>query len=400
MKSGSKRGVGKEKAPIPNRRLIRNEDIELAKSTRYYDPQTLKLLWGRAAGRCAMPNCRIELFVTEDDYDPVCIIGEMGHIAASSDDGPRANPNLTSRERDDYANLVLLCRNCHRQIDVLKQSYPDQRLREIKANHEAWVRTALPERGFSQHRWNILRLQGDFPFDPTTIAEAIAPDQEEAVTQIHVSPSQSSWSAIQSRLCTEIEKLVAGGDSVRSRFAVFPLAPVSACIYTGFLLTNRLNVRGFQYHRDLATWSWPKGNERGTLPAIMPPIASEPDATDVLFLFELTAPIDPSALLESIPRATVEYRCSVPNKGTAWLQEKAQLDELARKARDIFEAAAAFYPRSTQWHILYAGPAPGAVVVGQQLNPTMIPEVQLYEYQRPRHTASIRITAQDSLLTK
>src|SRR5207302_6052206 len=109
---------------------------------------------------------------------PVCVIGEMGHIAASSSAGPRANIELDVRDRDKYENLILLCRNCHRKVDTLKRSYPDARLLEIKASHEAWVRTALPERGFTNQRWNVLRLRGDFPFDPTTIGEALSPDQE------------------------------------------------------------------------------------------------------------------------------------------------------------------------------------------------------------------------------
>ena len=88
------------------------------------------------------------------------------------------NVELDMRVRDSYDNLILLCRNCHRKVDTLKLSYPRERLLEIKANHEAWVRTALPERGFTNLRWNVLRLQGDFPFDPTTIAEALSPDQE------------------------------------------------------------------------------------------------------------------------------------------------------------------------------------------------------------------------------
>jgi hypothetical protein len=33
------------------------------KTKRNYSPRILKLLWGRAAGRCAMPECRVELFV-------------------------------------------------------------------------------------------------------------------------------------------------------------------------------------------------------------------------------------------------------------------------------------------------------------------------------------------------
>jgi hypothetical protein len=93
------------------------------------------------------------------------------------------------------------------------------------------------------------------------------------------------------------------------------------------------------------------------------------------------------------------YQCSVPDLSTGWLKSKTQLDELARKAREAFEAAAIRYPNSPRWHILYAGPAPGGVVVGQQLNPTMIPTVQLYQFQSPRHIPSITITAHDSSLT-
>ena len=45
-------------------------------ATRNYSELTLKLLWGRAAGHCAMPDCRIELFADATDYDPVVVIGD------------------------------------------------------------------------------------------------------------------------------------------------------------------------------------------------------------------------------------------------------------------------------------------------------------------------------------
>jgi SMODS-associated and fused to various effectors sensor domain len=400
MKSGNKLEAGKARGRTPKQNPIGEVKPKATKSARYYDPQTLKLLWGRAAGRCAMADCRVELFVTEDDYDPVCVIGEMGHIAASSNAGPRAHLELDMRARDSYENLILLCRNCHRKVDTLKLSYPRERLLEIKANHEAWVRTALPERGFTNLRWNVLRLQGDFPFDPTTITEALSPDQDADVLQISVSAVRESWSSIQESLRTQIHTLIANSDAVASRVAVFPLAPVSACVYTGYLLTNRLNVRGFQYHRDQATWVWPKNLEGLTMPTVVEPVGSPPASAEIFFLFELSAPVDALETLKSRGKDCAVYRCSVPDLSTGWLKSKAQLDELGRKAREIFEAAAIRYPASPRWHIFYAGPAPGGVVVGQQLNPTMIPEVQLYEFQRPRHIPSITITPHDSSLTR
>ena len=398
MKSGSKPEVGKARAHI--QKLSRTADVRTStrKSSRYYNVQTMKLLWGRAAGRCAMADCRIELFVTEDDYDPVCIIGEMGHIAASSNAGPRAHVELDMQIRDSYENLILLCRNCHKKVDALKRRYSRERLLELKANHEAWVRTALPERGFSTVRWNVMILQGDFPFDSTTLAEALAPDQEANTAHIAASASRESWQSIQERLKRQIHTLIANSDEVSSRVAIFPLAPVSACIYTGYLLTNRLNVRGFQYHRDQASWAWPKDTGPLTTPIVAEPLVATSPSAELFFLFELSAPIDASETM-ALKKDRAVFRCSVPDLSTCWLRSKAQLDELARKAREMFEAAAIRYPRSPRWHVFYAGPAPGGVIVGQQLNPTMTPTVQLYEFQRPRHIPSITITARDSLLT-
>jgi hypothetical protein len=57
-----------------------------------------------------MADCRIELFVTEPGHDPVCIIGEMGHVVASSDGGPRSNTTTRLDARDKYDNLILLWR--------------------------------------------------------------------------------------------------------------------------------------------------------------------------------------------------------------------------------------------------------------------------------------------------
>jgi hypothetical protein len=84
---------------------------------RAYTDRTLKLLWGRSGGRCAMPNCRVELLADATGYDPIVVIGEIAHIAAISDHGPRAEAGLDNSSRNDYENLILLCQNCHAQID-------------------------------------------------------------------------------------------------------------------------------------------------------------------------------------------------------------------------------------------------------------------------------------------
>ncbi len=75
------------------------------KSGRSYSNRTLKILWGRAAGRCAVPSCRMELYADATDYDPIVIIGEIAHIEASSDSVPRANKTLAKKERGNPLEL-------------------------------------------------------------------------------------------------------------------------------------------------------------------------------------------------------------------------------------------------------------------------------------------------------
>lgn len=65
--------------------------------------------------------------------------------------------------------------------------------------------------------------------------------------------------------------------------------------------------------------------------------------------------------------------------------------DLACMAREVFEDAMAICPGADRWHVFYAGPAPGAVAVGQQLNPTTTPPVQFYEFRHPNHIPSVLI---------
>jgi hypothetical protein len=56
-------------------------------------------------------------------------------------------------------------------------------------------------------------------------------------------------------------------------------------------------------------------------------------------------------------------------------------------------------PDAAEWHLFFAGPAPLAVAIGQQLNPTMYPTIQLYEYRYKeslKYKPSIRLGAQRS----
>lgn len=104
---------------------------------------TQKLLWSRAAGRCAFPECRRELVMSASETDDETLVGDTCQIVTRSPSGPRGDSPLTPEERDKYDNLILLCTVHHKLIDDQPNTYTVQVLLEMKAAHEEWVRKAL-----------------------------------------------------------------------------------------------------------------------------------------------------------------------------------------------------------------------------------------------------------------
>jgi hypothetical protein len=340
-----------------------------------------------------MPDCRVELLADATDYDPIVVIGEIAHIAAAQDRGPRADRSMTSAQRNDYKNLILLCQNCHAVIDGQPGTFPVERLKMVKADHELWVRASLPERGRSVYGWKVLVLRGDHPIDLETVNSAVSPDYIAGELQsLRVPTNNDSWQAVDSEIAAHVSELTADTDTFDFRLAVFPLAPVSACISLGYHLTNRPNVRLFQYHRDDRDWRWPR--QEPPLPElqVMGLDSLDRDCAEVAFVFHLSAVVTDEMIASSPATGARRIDIRVPAPCTSWLFHPEQLKELSATARRSFETAVLRFPGASRWHLFFAGPAPAAVAVGQQLNPTMCPLVQLYEFrmqETPSYRASI-----------
>jgi hypothetical protein len=142
----------------------------------------------------------------------------------------------------------------------------------------------------------------------------------------------------------------------------------------GYVLTNRPNVQLFQFHRDECTWAWPSDAIVGPVPTVNSTGYKNPK--HILFVFELSAKVNAKRLLRDLPDP-VMVSLALKEPSTQWLKHPEQLRQLGILARNAFENALIHSSPDTTWHILYAGTAPGAVKVGQQLNPTMTPRTRL-----------------------
>jgi len=108
-------------------------------ASRNYSDLTLKRLYSLAGNTCSQGDCQ-ELLLGRETVN----LSEICHIEALNPGGPRynADPLITNKQRNDYPNLMLLCKNHHGIIDETDSNgeplYSVQQLKAMKKAHEDW----------------------------------------------------------------------------------------------------------------------------------------------------------------------------------------------------------------------------------------------------------------------
>jgi hypothetical protein len=92
---------------------------------------TIKQLFAFSGNQCAFPGCSLPIVESIGT-----ITGEICHIRAQSEGGPRFDKTQTNEERHGFANLVLLCRRHHKMVDAEPDVYSGEALEEIKSIRE------------------------------------------------------------------------------------------------------------------------------------------------------------------------------------------------------------------------------------------------------------------------
>ncbi len=103
--------------------------------------KTAKMLWGNSASRCAI--CRKYLYISETETDDPSLIGDMAHIVGHKPESARHRPDYSKEKLHLSPNLILLCKNHHKEVDDRAGEFTEEKILEIKANYEEWVRTTL-----------------------------------------------------------------------------------------------------------------------------------------------------------------------------------------------------------------------------------------------------------------
>lgn len=106
-----------------------------------FPTKTRELLAKRAGYRCSVPGCYQQTIGPAKDSDKYTWSGRACHIvSASPDSGPRADPNMASKDRKSIENGIWCCSRHSDIIDADETSYPVELLKRWKKDHEDRIR--------------------------------------------------------------------------------------------------------------------------------------------------------------------------------------------------------------------------------------------------------------------
>ncbi len=343
------------------------------------------LLWGRSAARCNHPGCKRFLVEPATEWDAQAMCGQAAHIVAHSDDGPRGDSSFPREKLDAYENLVLLCGVCHTIVDKQPNTYTVEDLRAWKEEHESWIRQVTEPTTHVPVPWIAVAVEDEPRIDLSQLADAVKPDCLNGEPRhLVAAPAIGDWEGAARRQKDFVDQVLSATLPPERRFAVFGLTRIPLAVQFGFLLGDRCRMAPYQYHRDEGSWTWPSALAEAPAPLSATLTAlTNVGPGDAVIRVSLSATVSQELTRTYVENPIADVHLFVPTPSVTWLRSPVQLSDLAKQFRVKMEALRQdFGERCGGLHMFYAGPVPGAVVLGRAFNPRMNPPMYLYELDR------------------
>lgn len=356
--------------------------------SRHIPVQIRCVLWGQAAGRCEFSGCNIPLsyhHATKEGAN----LGEAAHIIGFSEDGPRGESTLSKSLASDLDNLMLLCGNCHKTIDTMRESYTIKHLREMKKAHES--RIALVA-GIDAGRQSHILLYGarvgkhSVHLTFRRAAEAMLPlwypaEAHEIDIGMHNAvwedASPTFWALERKQLKDSIEHRVRPRLVSKdiSHLSVFAFAPQPLLVYLGYLLSDITAAEVYQLHREPNDWKW-QADSLGRSYIIEEPASI---ARDPALVLSLSATVSDDRILKVVPGASI-WRIRTESPNNDFLKSREQLRAFREAARSLLDRIKMRHGESATIHVFPAVPVAIAVEFGRIQMPKADLPLKLYEH--------------------
>ena len=348
------------------------------------------LLWGRAAGRCEIAGCNEPLWKSPLTQEQVKL-AELAHIYSFSDQGPRGKDDIASETVNDIANLMLVCRSCHKTIDQDKEGkrYSAALLQKMKLSHERRIEltTAIgPE--MQSHILHYGANVGDHssPLRYALTAPALFPSRYPADDKaIELATLNSSFKDRDKNFWkVEPQELINKfGPRVRDRLAtgeishlsVFGLAPQPLLILLGALLTDIPQATVYQLHREPQGWIWPENG------LIAPFIVTKPESTvgSPALVLSLSASVTRDRIEAVLGPSVSIWSIAIESPHNDFVKHVEQLSSFRAVMRPLLDQIKAQHGQNAELHIFPAAPVSIAIELGRIRMPKADMPWRLYD---------------------
>lgn len=373
--------------PHKNQVLQKNLDIEDLQRRDIHRTTEL-MLWTISGGRCEFCNEYLLedwLTLTNGKY------GQNAHIVGFKKGAARGNILNRPSNIHDVSNLMLLCYEHHRLVDVIKpQEYPREKLELIKRIHEERIKrlTAIK----AENQTTVIRLKAKIGLDPVEISEsdiklALEPYYFPKENQINIdlteldNNDEGFFHLAKSAIRRKISRLYDSqiDSNPVNHISVFALAPIPLLIFLGNCLSNKIRVDLYQRHRDTEDWRWKADGQLAQFEFNQVKLGTE--TKNVALIISLTGKIDIADLPNHIDASFSIYEITLKNLpfSPLFLRLKESLDEFKGIYQIALRTIKANHGNIPAINLFPAVPAPIAVLCGKELLPKVDPELWIYD---------------------
>lgn len=359
---------------------------------RSLNPSVRLLLCVETAGRCEFDGCNRYLF-----EHPVTLgqgaFGQIAHIVAFREKGPRGNHGTRPANINDIQNLMLMCPACHKLVDDRPSEYTRETLAAYKRAHEKRI-THLTS--FGPDRTAVLVVKAPIggqtvavPFSQVVAAMAPRYPVSRDFLEIDLTQLADSGRGFLAAAAETIRTRVArffepGGDVAKAQHvSVFAIAPMPLLVFLGRQLSNKVPADVYQRHRGSEDWSW-KGTGSPVKYTFRQRRTSKKGRVALVLSLSGTVPMRalPAAVRQSSSIYEITLRGRTPNP--TFLRRREDLQAFAIEYQQALATITAHHGLVRSIDLFPAVPAPIALLCGREVLPKVHPKLRVFDYDQTK----------------
>ncbi len=349
------------------------------------EPVRMKL-WAVSGGRCEMCN---RILYQDLVYGHDGNFGEMAHIHAVSEGGPRHKYGMTEEEKNNIDNLILLCAEHHHMIDTYPEDFGEGLLLKKKKTHEDRIRqvTGIPSEQscrivtYFSNIDNQTEFSSDRMLREAVLLSGRVPMQEPVINLSEDSvtkyvPTKAAFGQKEQDLETQFRIWFNATIKSEDSVGIFALAPQPLLFKLGTLINDQYNVVAFQCHRSGHKWAWPNHNEGIRFDF---KCTKEGASEKVALVIDLSATVLDDRITSVLGEDVTIFHITMDNPCRTFVTSEAVQDDFVQVYRHAMEHIKNLRPAPAEIHLFQVVPNSLAVRAGMDYMPKADLPVVLYE---------------------